>query len=80
MSALGGLPVASGLTLLSMLNGGTLDGAHLEVTSTSEAEPKAASVLPTGATGATPIGATTHDISQEDKPKVSTKRLDMFSC
>ncbi|GFZ46040.1 hypothetical protein JCM24511_04286 [Saitozyma sp. JCM 24511] len=54
-----------------MLNGGTLDGAHLEVTSTSEAEPKAASVLPTGTTGATPIGATTHDISQEDKPKAA---------
>jgi hypothetical protein len=62
------------------LNGGTLDGAHLEVTSTSEAEPKAASVLPTGTTGATPIGATTHDISQEDKPKVSSclEPLNMF--
>lgn len=51
-----------------MLNGGTLDGAHLEVTSVSE-EPKAASILPPAATGATPIGA---EISQEDKPKVSS--------
>lgn len=47
-----------------MLNGGTLDGAHLEVTSLSE-EPKAASILPASATGTTPIGA---EISQEDKP------------
>ena len=46
-----------------MLNGGTLDGAHLEVTSATEE--KTASVLP--ATGSTAIGA---DISQEDKPKV----------
>jgi hypothetical protein len=53
-----------------MLNGGTLDGAHLEVTSTSDTEPKAASVLPTGATGANPIGAPNSDITQEDKPKV----------
>ncbi|OCF42435.1 hypothetical protein I317_03680 [Kwoniella heveanensis CBS 569] len=54
-----------------MLNGGTLDGAHLEVTSASDAEPKTASVLPTGATGSTPIGATEHGISQEDKPKAA---------
>jgi len=50
-----------------MLNGGTLDGAHLEVTSLSE-EPKAASILPPSATGATPIGA---EISQEDKPQAA---------
>ncbi|WVQ97184.1 hypothetical protein IAU59_004294 [Kwoniella sp. CBS 9459] len=54
-----------------MLNGGTLDGAHLEVTSASDAEPKTASVLPTGATGSTPIGATEGGISQEDKPKAA---------
>lgn len=56
-----------------MLNGGTLDGAHLEVTSASDVEPKA-SVLPTGATGSTPIGAGltgASDISQEDKPKAA---------
>jgi hypothetical protein len=48
-----------------------LDGAHLEVTS-SEAEPKAASVLPTSATGSTPVGAgITEPLSQEDKPAVS---------
>ncbi|KAL7419237.1 hypothetical protein Q5752_006074 [Cryptotrichosporon argae] len=52
-----------------MLNGGTLDGAHLNVSSTSpEAEPK--SVLPTGATGATPIGAS-DSFTQEDKPKAA---------
>ncbi|WWC86151.1 uncharacterized protein L201_001024 [Kwoniella dendrophila CBS 6074] len=55
-----------------MLNGGTLDGAHLEVTSASDAEPKTASVLPTGATGSTAIGATDGStISQEDKPKAA---------
>ncbi|WWD17971.1 hypothetical protein CI109_102416 [Kwoniella shandongensis] len=53
-----------------MLNGGTLDGAHLEVTSASDAETKTPSVLPTGATGSTPIG-TTDAISQEDKPKAA---------
>lgn len=53
-----------------MLNGGTLDGAHLEVTSTSDVEPKA-SVLPTGVTGSTPIGTSaTSGFSQEDKPRV----------
>ncbi|EIW72379.1 hypothetical protein TREMEDRAFT_70704 [Tremella mesenterica DSM 1558] len=53
-----------------MLNGGTLDGAHLEVTSTTE-EPKS-SVLPTGTTGSTPIGAgVVHDLTQEDKPKAA---------
>ena len=52
-----------------MLNGGTLDGAHLEVISASETESKPVSVLPTGTTGATPIGAA-GEISQEDKPKV----------
>ncbi|WWC99592.1 hypothetical protein V866_006496 [Kwoniella sp. B9012] len=54
-----------------MLNGGTLDGAHLEVTSASDAEPKTASVLPTGATGSTAIGATDAPIGQEDKPKAA---------
>ncbi|WWC58528.1 uncharacterized protein I303_101071 [Kwoniella dejecticola CBS 10117] len=54
-----------------MLNGGTLDGAHLEVTSASDAEPKTASVLPTGASGATAIGATEGGISQEDKPRAA---------
>lgn len=50
-----------------------LDGAHLEVTSASDAEPKSASVLPTGATGSTPLGAgITEPVSQEDKPKVGT--------
>lgn len=44
-----------------MLNGGTLDGAHLEVTSTTE-EPKA--TLPTES-------ATHGPISQEDKPKAA---------
>ncbi|KAK1925613.1 hypothetical protein DB88DRAFT_484502 [Papiliotrema laurentii] len=56
-----------------MLNGGTLDGAHLEVTSASDVEPKA-SVLPTGASGSTPIGAGiagSSEISQEDKPKAA---------
>jgi len=46
-----------------MLNGGTLDGAHLEVTSTTE-EPKS-SVLPTES------AAAHGDISQEDKPKAA---------
>ncbi|WVW82199.1 hypothetical protein I302_104205 [Kwoniella bestiolae CBS 10118] len=54
-----------------MLNGGTLDGAHLEVTSASDAEPKTASVLPTGATGSTAIGATDSPIGQEDKPRAA---------
>ncbi|WWC66453.1 uncharacterized protein I206_100355 [Kwoniella pini CBS 10737] len=54
-----------------MLNGGTLDGAHLEVTSASDAEPKTASVLPTGASGSTAIGATEGGISQEDKPRAA---------
>jgi hypothetical protein len=54
-----------------MLNGGTLDGAHLEVTSAtpsiSSTAPSAS--LPAGATGSTPIGATGAHIEQEDKPK-----------
>lgn len=60
-----------------MLNGGTLDGAHLEVTSTSDVEPKA-SVLPTGATGTTPIGST-GGFSQEDKPRVS-EAVGQWTC
>lgn len=52
-----------------MLNGGTLDGAHLEVTSASDVEPKAPSVLPSGVTGSAPVGAgITEPLSQEDKP------------
>jgi len=55
-----------------MLNGGTLDGAHLEVTSAADSEPKTASVLPTGVTGSAPIGAgITEPLSQEDKPKAA---------
>lgn len=54
-----------------MLNGGTLDGAHLEVTSASDTEPKAASILPTGASGSTPIGTGATDVSQEDKPRAA---------
>lgn len=54
-----------------MLNGGTLDGAHLEVSSAnpsiSSTAPSAS--LPAGATGSTPIGATGAHIEQEDKPK-----------
>jgi len=56
-----------------MLNGGTLDGAHLEVT--SAAAPVAGSTsLPTDANASTPIGASSstvdeHGITQEDKPK-----------
>ncbi|ORY29374.1 hypothetical protein BCR39DRAFT_532563 [Naematelia encephala] len=53
-----------------MLNGGTLDGAHLEVTAANDVETKTPSVLPTGATGSTPIGAS-GEISQEDKPKAA---------
>ncbi|TYJ53735.1 hypothetical protein B9479_005643 [Cryptococcus floricola] len=53
-----------------MLNGGTLDGAHLEVTSASDIE-KTPSVLPT--TGSTPIGTglDSEGVSQEDKPKAA---------
>lgn len=59
-----------------MLNGGTLDGAHLEVQGASAAVGGATSVagsLPAGATGATPIGATSSSngndhVGQEDKP------------
>jgi len=55
-----------------MLNGGTLDGAHLEVTSTSDTETKTPSVLPTGATGSTPVGAgITEPVAQEDKPRAA---------
>lgn len=54
-----------------MLNGGTLDGAHLEVTAASDVDAKPASVLPPATTGATPIGVSANEISQEDKPKVS---------
>lgn len=54
-----------------MLNGGTLDGAHLEVTSASDSEPKTPSLLPTGATGSTPIGAGVGEVSQEDKPRAA---------
>lgn len=53
-----------------MLNGGTLDGAHLEVTSVSDIE-KTPSILPASATGSTPIGATEGDLAQEDKPKAA---------
>ncbi|KIR67658.1 hypothetical protein I314_02075 [Cryptococcus bacillisporus CA1873] len=53
-----------------MLNGGTLDGAHLEVTSTSDIE-KTPSILPASATGSTPIGATEGELAQEDKPKAA---------
>ena len=45
-----------------------LDGAHIEVTSTSDVETKA-SVLPTS--GSTPVGAGTGTISQEDKPRAA---------
>ncbi|TXT10644.1 hypothetical protein VHUM_02149 [Vanrija humicola] len=51
-----------------MLNGGTLDGAHLEVTSTTPEGETAKNVLPTGTqspTGATPT------FDQEDKPKAA---------
>lgn len=57
-----------------MLNGGTLDGAHLEVTSAQSAAP-ATGALPGGATGKTAIGAggvgsgpVGHGLEQEDKP------------
>ncbi|WVQ85455.1 hypothetical protein IAT38_007620 [Cryptococcus sp. DSM 104549] len=53
-----------------MLNGGTLDGAHLEVTSTADVE-KTPSVLPTSATSSTPIGEGTGALEQEDKPKAA---------
>lgn len=59
-----------------MLNGGTLDGAHLEVTSAAAPAVTAGSTsLPTDASASTPIGASAssgvdeHGISQEDKPK-----------
>ncbi|BEI81474.1 hypothetical protein CcaverHIS002_0206340 [Cutaneotrichosporon cavernicola] len=48
-----------------MLNGGTLDGAHLEVTSSSPAADPG--VLPSTASGSTPVGG---EFEQEDKPKV----------
>ncbi|RSH84768.1 uncharacterized protein EHS24_006293 [Apiotrichum porosum] len=48
-----------------MLNGGTLDGAHLEVTTQAPAEDKA--VLPTAESSA-PVE---HHIEQEDKPKAA---------
>ncbi|WOO82373.1 Protein vip1 [Vanrija pseudolonga] len=51
-----------------MLNGGTLDGAHLEVTSTTPEGETAKNVLPTG--GQTPTGATP-TFDQEDKPKAA---------
>lgn len=41
------------------------------MTSSADTEPKTASILPTGATGSTPIGAGVADVSQEDKPRVS---------
>lgn len=54
----------------------SLDGAHLEVTSTTPVAPAAAGALPTGASSETPIGASStlgHDgvshLEQEDKPK-----------
>ncbi|BEJ12171.1 hypothetical protein CspHIS471_0206310 [Cutaneotrichosporon sp. HIS471] len=49
-----------------MLNGGTLDGAHLEVTSSSPAAD--AGVLPSTASGSTPVGG---EFEQEDKPKAA---------
>lgn len=50
-----------------MLNGGTLDGAHLEVTSaTPVPSTTAPATLPAGSTAETPIGAS---LEQEDKPK-----------
>lgn len=57
---------ASAMRTALMLNGGTLDGAHLEVTSTSDTEPK---TPPTQAAAVPPAGA--HDIAQEDKPKAA---------
>ncbi|WVN90285.1 uncharacterized protein L203_105521 [Cryptococcus depauperatus CBS 7841] len=56
-----------------MLNGGTLDGAHLEVTSALDGE-KSPSVLPTSATGSSPIGTgigADGPLGQEDKPKAA---------
>jgi len=64
-----------------MLNGGTLDGAHLEVTSASPSAPATtgSTSLPMDASASTPIGASAsgsgslgadeHGIEQEDKPK-----------
>ncbi|BEI89269.1 uncharacterized protein CcaverHIS019_0206310 [Cutaneotrichosporon cavernicola] len=49
-----------------MLNGGTLDGAHLEVTSSSPAADPG--VLPSTASGSTPVGG---EFEQEDKPKAA---------
>ncbi|KAK4687666.1 hypothetical protein P7C73_g2451, partial [Tremellales sp. Uapishka_1] len=55
-----------------MLNGGTLDGAHLEVIASSDTTSATSPLLPTGATGSTPIGAAgDHEIAQEDKPKAA---------
>jgi hypothetical protein len=50
-----------------MLNGGTLDGAHLEVTSSSPAAADS-SVLPAAASGSSPVGT---EFDQEDKPKAA---------
>jgi hypothetical protein len=54
----------------------SLDGAHLEVTSTTPVAPAAAGALPTGADSETPIGAAStlgpdgvSHLEQEDKPK-----------
>ncbi|KAJ9097561.1 hypothetical protein QFC19_006735 [Naganishia cerealis] len=60
-----------------MLNGGTLDGAHLEVTSSSPSTTAATGALPAGADANTPIGVSSitpgaegaAHLEQEDKPK-----------
>ncbi|KAJ9107563.1 hypothetical protein QFC21_001022 [Naganishia friedmannii] len=59
-----------------MLNGGTLDGAHLEVTSSNPSATAATGALPSGADANTPIGASSSatgvdgslHLEQEDKP------------
>ena len=52
-----------------MLNGGTLDGSTISVTSDEVATPSLANVQPVKSTAQTPAEVDGHDIEQEEKPR-----------
>lgn len=52
-----------------MLNGGTLDGSTISVTSEDVEAPALANVQPVQSTAQTPSEKEGHDVEQEDKPR-----------
>lgn len=52
-----------------MLNGGTLDGSTITVTSEDVEAPSLANIKPVATTAQTPSEKEGHDVEQEDKPR-----------